>query len=115
MKRFILSVFSVVLAAGAVAPNAAAFPQLDADFKIQSLRLREFDARNKSEEAQAPYYPYTQAPEQTSEWTTPQTVTSEQKPAIEAEAKVPTAEATEAVSDRPLSVLERRRQVLDRS
>ncbi|MEO1394927.1 MAG: hypothetical protein AAFV90_18640 [Cyanobacteria bacterium J06634_5] len=48
MKRFTLSAFSILLAVGAMAPTAQALPQVDADFKLQTLRLNEFDARNKS-------------------------------------------------------------------
>ncbi|MFK8186266.1 MAG: hypothetical protein AB8B99_23055 [Phormidesmis sp.] len=53
MKRFTLSAFSIsalsVLMATAIAPTAQARPQADAPFKLQTLRLSEFDARNKSE------------------------------------------------------------------
>ncbi|MEL7495909.1 MAG: hypothetical protein AAGJ95_18365, partial [Cyanobacteria bacterium J06554_11] len=49
MKRFTLSALSVVLTLGAIAPTAQALPQGDPDFKLQTLRLEELDARNKSE------------------------------------------------------------------
>ena len=50
MKRLILSAFSVLLAAGAVAPTAQALPKIDSAFNVQKLRLSELDARNKAEE-----------------------------------------------------------------
>ncbi|MEL7070329.1 MAG: hypothetical protein AAGN15_16955 [Cyanobacteria bacterium J06581_3] len=49
MKRFIFSAFSIMLAAGAMATEATALPQVDDDFKVHTLRLEEFDTRNKSE------------------------------------------------------------------
>lgn len=39
MQRFILSIFSVVLATSAVAVNAEALPQLDPSFDFQAIRL----------------------------------------------------------------------------
>ena len=55
MKRFTSSVlsasaFSILLLASAIAPSAQALPKIDSDFKLQSLRLSELDARDKSEE-----------------------------------------------------------------
>ncbi|MEM6451874.1 MAG: hypothetical protein AAF703_16350 [Cyanobacteria bacterium P01_D01_bin.105] len=51
MKRFTFSALSisVLLATGAIAPSAQALPQVNADFKLQTLRLSELDTRNKSE------------------------------------------------------------------
>ena len=132
MQRFILSAFTVLLAASTVAPNAVAAPkgesgfnlqtvrlrEFDArnksDFKLQTLRLREFDARNKSEEDEKPYYPYGQAPE-ASEWTNPQDVTAEQENTTNTGSTAP--EATEVAEEdtQSLSVTERRQQSLDRS
>lgn len=118
MKRFILSTFSVLLTTVAVAPTAQALPKIDADFNIQTLRLSEFDARNKSDEAaERPYY-YPEASTQPS----PQTVSAE-------EASTPAAKPTEwerpATWEAPsaqeesassaLSLIEQRHQSLDRS
>lgn len=118
MKRFILSAFSVLLATAAVAPTAQALPKIDADFNVQTLRLSEFDARNKSDEAvEQPYY-YPEASTQPS----PQTVWAE-------EASTPAAKPTEwerpATWEAPamqeestspaLSLTEQRHQSLDRS
>ena len=123
MKRLILSAFSVVLAAGAVAPAAQALPQVDPAFKIQTLRLREFDSRNKSEDYQQTYGTYGQQTygqqtyeEQTLESTTPQNETSWEKQPVRTEST--TWENAEEQSDAKapsLSLLERRHESLDRS
>lgn len=47
MQRFILSAFTVLLAAAATTPEALALKPVDADFNLQSQRLAELDARNK--------------------------------------------------------------------
>ena len=62
-----------------MAPDAVALPKGDSDFHMQTLRLRKFDARNKSEDGKKPYYSYGQAPTQTSERTNPQNVITEQE------------------------------------
>lgn len=120
MKRFILSTVSIVLAVSAIAPSAQALPKVDSAFNLQTLRLREFDARNKSEDSEKPYYPYTQAPAQTSEWTNPQTVTAEQERTADAEtdfqpAALQPSETPNEASTQSLSINERRQQALDRS
>ena len=132
MKRFIFSALSIVLAAGVAAPSAQALPQVDAafklqslrlseldarnkaDFKLQTLRLSEFDARNKAEEGKDAYVPYGEAASEASEWTEPQNESAEEENVVEAEATATEDVASEA--DAPtLSVTERRQQVLDRS
>lgn len=106
MQRFILSVLSVVLATAAVAPTAQALPKVDPDFEIQTLRLREFDARNKGEDYPQPYYPEA----------SPQNVTAEQESSQKTEATVWVAPESQEESPSPaLSVTERRHQLLDRS
>ena len=115
MKRFILSAFSVMLAVGAVAPTAQALPKLDSAFTLQTLRLNEFDARNKSEDYEQPYgYP------QSSTQPTPQNVATEQEPTPSAEPTVwqaPTAEEEVASADASLasSLTELRHESLDRN
>lgn len=113
MKRFVLSAFSLVLAVSAVAaPSAQAFPKGDPAFKLQTLRLREFDARNKSEEAQQPDYGYTQAPE----WDRPEAVTIDEESVVESEAIAPQPTETAAEENTSAnSITERRQQALDRS
>jgi len=76
MKPFIFSAFSVLLATGAIAPAAQAFPKTDPTFNLQTQRLSEFDARNKAEDAQQPY-DYSQP----SSYSAPQTVWTEQESA----------------------------------
>lgn len=121
MKRFILSAFSVVLAVGAVSSSSAsALPQVESAFNIHTLRLSEFDTRNKSEDDQSPYYPYGQTPAQTPEWTNRQntSVGDERTSEAEASAEQVTPSATDISDDASpdtLSVIDRRQQVLDRS
>jgi len=111
MKRFLLSAFSVVLATAAVAPTAQALPKLDSDFTIQTLRLREFDARNKSDESPQPYYPQTS----TQTWS-PDTATEQEAWQTTPEAQEWEApEAEKEVSSPAPSLAERRHQLLDRS
>lgn len=43
-----VSAFSLLLLASVIAPSAHALPKVDSDFKLQSLRLDEMDARNKA-------------------------------------------------------------------
>lgn len=108
MKRVIFSAFSVLLAAGAIAPTAHALPQIDPAFKLQTLRLNELDARNKSEETPQ-HYPETYQP-------------SSQNEAAE-QGNIPTTESTvwetsetqEEDTASALSLTERRHQSLDRS
>ncbi|NJM98820.1 MAG: hypothetical protein HC800_18175 [Phormidesmis sp. RL_2_1] len=110
MKRFILSTISVLLATAAVAPTAQALPKLDPTFNLQTLRLSEFDSRNKSEEISQPYY------SPTSTQVPAQNVTAEQD-------SIPTTESTGWESPKyekkdastTLSITERRHQSLDRS
>ncbi|MGB7087349.1 MAG: hypothetical protein WBD47_17455 [Phormidesmis sp.] len=54
MRRFVLSIFSVLLAAGATAPmGQAANIQQFSDF--QKLRIAELDIRNKDAESEKPF------------------------------------------------------------
>lgn len=115
MQRFILSAFSVLLATVAVAPAAQALPKIDANFDIQTLRLSEFDARNKSSELQQPYY----YPE-TSTQPSPQSVSAEDASIPNAESAEPTtvweSPASQEKDASPVpSLTEQRHQVLDRS
>lgn len=113
MKRFALSAASVLLAAAALASTAQAAPQIDSAFDLQTLRLSEFDARNKSEEASQPYYSQISYP-QTSTEATPQTVSADQDSLPMVESAVwETTEIQEEESS--LSLTERRQQSLDRS
>lgn len=51
MQRFVLSAFSVLLAAAAIAPSAQAFDtKIDPSFNVHNLRLEEFDQRRKGSE-----------------------------------------------------------------
>lgn len=110
MKRFILSAASVLLATAALAPTAQAVPQVDSAFNLQTLRLSEFDARNKSEEAPQPYYP------QTSTQATPQTVSADQESIPTTEPAVwEASETQEEDASAALSITEQRHQLLDRS
>ncbi|MFK8183066.1 MAG: hypothetical protein AB8B99_06800 [Phormidesmis sp.] len=118
MKRFILSAFSIVLATAAIAPAAQALPKIDSDFNLQTLRLREFDDRNKSDEYQKPYYPE----ESTGNY--PQDASTEQDRAQTAEPTVweaPESQQWEAPENQQeedaaptLSITQRRQQELDR-
>ena len=47
MQRFMLSAFSILLVTAAVAPSAQALPEISEDFDLQTLRLNEFDARDR--------------------------------------------------------------------
>jgi len=47
MQRFMLSAFSILLVTTAVAPSAQALPQISSDFDLQTLRLNEFDTRDR--------------------------------------------------------------------
>jgi len=138
LSTFSLSAFSVVIAVGAIAPTAKALPQVDADFKLQSLRLEELDARNKGElspdfklqslrlealdarnKGEESYYPQT--------YTQPsaQTVSSEEEgyqttePAAWEPADEPAAwepsKIEKETDAQTLSLTERRQQALDRS
>jgi len=113
MKRFILSAFSIVLAAGAVAPTAQALPQVDPAFKLQTLRLSEIDTRNKSEDDQQPYDTYEQ---QTLEPPTLQNAPGWQETPVSAESTVwENVEAQSEANDQAPSLTERRQASLDRS
>ncbi|MEM9949672.1 MAG: hypothetical protein AAF810_26875 [Cyanobacteria bacterium P01_D01_bin.36] len=111
MKRFILSAFSVLLATAAIAPVAQAAPTLSSDFNLQTLRLQEFDARNKSEDASQSYdYDYPQGATQT--WTEDAAAEQDSSPAAEPTAwEAPEAEAE--ASEPALSLTARRQQALD--
>lgn len=113
-KRFILSSLSVLLATAAVAPIAQAAPKISADFSLQTLRLQEFDARNKSEDDSQPYYYQQSYPEAASE-----NVAAEQdnyQPAEPTAWEAPEAEweASEEAPSTELSLTARRQQALDR-
>ncbi len=120
MKNFVLSAFSIALTVSAVAaPSAQAFPQGDSSSSIHTLRLREMDIRNKSEDDQL-YYPYTQTPAQTpaqsTEWTKPESATVEGESVVESEAIAPQAdEAATEEGASATSLTARRLQVLDRN
>lgn len=115
MKRFILSVFCVVLATGAVAPSAQALPQLDPSFNLQTLRLREFDTRNRL--ANDAYIP--EASGQTSESQRPQQEWSESEGSVEVEktttGSANASNASIASDDRLSSLTERRLDTLNRN
>lgn len=110
MKRLILSAFSVLLATAAVAPTAQALPKVDPAFDIQTLRLSEFDSRNKSEEYPQPYSPQTSTPTVSAEPDSAQTT----KP-TEWETPWETPENLEEAEAPELSLTQRRQQSLDRS
>lgn len=121
MQRLILSACSVFLITAAVAPTAQALPKVDPGFTVQTLRLREFDTRNKSDDGQQPYYPQTSTPawsqddaaEQESIQTTESTVESAVETTVET--TVLESPATpEETSSPVLSVSQRRQQFLDR-
>ncbi len=117
MKRFILSAFSVVLAAGAVAPTAQALPTVDPDFNLQTLRLSELDARNKSEDDQPLYdTTYDTYEQQALEQPTVQNAPSWQKKPVNADSTVwENAEAQSEANDQSPSLTARRQASLDRS
>ncbi|MEO1619454.1 MAG: hypothetical protein AAFU53_00320 [Cyanobacteria bacterium J06632_3] len=115
MQRFILSACSVILATAAVAAEAQALPKVDSAFNLQTLRLSELDTRNKSDEPAQPYYSqpdYSQPTTESSSWSTP----TEPETAQTVEPTVwEDTEIQEQPSSPAISVLELRRQVLDRS
>ena len=47
MQRFMLSAFSILIVTAAVAPSAQALPQVSEDFNLQTVRVNEFEARNR--------------------------------------------------------------------
>lgn len=114
MKRLILSAFSVLLATAAVAPTAQALPKVDPAFDIQTLRLSEFDSRNKSEEYPQAYSPQTStqpsAPTVSAESDSAQTT----KPTVW-ETSWETPENLEEAGAPALSLTQQRQQALDRS
>ena len=127
MKRFTsfaFSAFSVLLVAGAIAPSAQALPKFDSDFKLHTLRLREMDARNKSEENPQPYYPqadypqadYPQADYPQADY--PQTSTQDlpQNDTAEGESKPAAWESSETQEEDSStdSLIQQRQQALDR-
>lgn len=117
MKRFILSAFSVVLAAGAVAPTAQALPKVDPAFNLQTLRLSELDTRNKSEDDQQPYdTTYDTYEQQTLGQPTVQNAPGWQEQPASAESTVwENAEAQSEANDQSPSLTARRQASLDRS
>lgn len=115
MQRFILSAFSVLLATAAVAPTAQALPKGDPNFNLQALRLSGLDIRNKSEDYSEDYYskPYYAQP---AAEPAPENVSAETESIQTVEPTLwETPESSEEVSDSPLTLIERRNQVLDRS
>ncbi|KPQ32347.1 MAG: hypothetical protein HLUCCA11_21740 [Phormidesmis priestleyi Ana] len=126
MKRFTsfafsVSAFSVLLTAGVIAPSAKALPQVASDFNLQTLRLSELDARNKSEDTNYPYSkPQVQTPAQTSSpanWSEGSPATNvEAADLIEGDSTTVAADAAEpeSTASRSLSLTERRHQLLDR-
>jgi len=109
MQRFVLSVLSTVLAFNAVAISSAqALPKGDPTFSLHTLRLRDFDTRNKSEDAQ-PYYPAAQTPAPAAEWSDSQA----EENTVES-VKLTPQEWETSVEQGP-SITERRQEVLDRS
>ena len=101
MRRFILSTFSVLLATAAVSPTVQALPEAAPTFKLQTLRLNEFDARDRlaptpqawSPQAEAEYQDYSDS--KTTQWDAP--------------------EAQEEEAAETVSVTSRRHELLDRS
>ncbi|MEL6492180.1 MAG: hypothetical protein AAFV85_06480 [Cyanobacteria bacterium J06634_6] len=101
MQRFMLSAFSILLVTAAVAPSAQALPQVSEDFNLQTLRLNEFDARDRlaptpqawSPQAEAEYQDYSDS--KTTQWDAP--------------------EAQEEEAAETVSVTSRRHELLDRS
>ncbi len=115
MKRFTLSTFSVLLTVMAIAPTAQALPKVDADFKLQTLRLSEMDARNKSEDDQQPYYPYGKPQTQMPAQPAPTNPNVEQTDPADTGSTTASEDAEESNTSRGLSLTERRQQSLDRS
>ena len=101
MQRFMLSAFSILLVTAAVAPSAQALPEISEDFDLQTLRLNEFDARDRlaptpqtwSSEAEADYQEYSDS--KPTKWDAP--------------------EAQEEEAAATVSVTSRRQESLDRS
>ena len=145
MKRFTLSTFSVLAVAGALslgeglvnAPSAQAMPKAefnlqtlrlsefdarnksDAEFKLQTLRLSEFDARNKSGDySQSSYsqsdYSESSYPQPADALPAAQTVSTEEDSAQTAEPTAWEAPKPEKETESSgLSVTQRRHQFLD--
>jgi len=113
MQRFVLSAFSIVLTTAAIAPAAQAIPQTSDSFNLHQLRITELQTRNKSEDAQYPYY------SQQADY--PQTYTPAASQAISANeegSRTPEATASESVeaqeeTSTALSLIERRHQSLE--
>lgn len=104
MQRFILSTVSILLVTAAVAPTAQALPQVSSDFNLQTLRLNEFDTRDRL----SPTPSSSEYPQATTE-----AATYEDKTAESTQWEAPNASAAE--NSTTLSVIERRQQLLDRS
>lgn len=102
MQRFMLSAFSILLVTAAVAPTAQALPQVSSDFDLQTLRLNEFDTRDRlsttpqsdypQAATEAAYPDYSDQSAQSTQWETP-----------------------EAQEEAALSVTDRRHESLDQS
>jgi len=117
-----LSALSMLVTVGTMMPVAQARPQSEPAFNLQTMRLNELDARNKSEQEPQPYYsqPYYSQP---SSQATPQpsspAVTTDSDSLQTAEPAKPTtwqAPETQAESSSPaLSLTQRRLQSLDRN
>lgn len=116
MKRFFLSALSVVLAVGTVAPNAQALPQVDSAFSLQTIRLSEFDVRNRSG---AELQPYGWQPSRQNDIVEQESSQATEIQATEIQATESTvwetSENYEEDAFPALSVTERRHQALDRS
>ena len=116
MQRFVLSVFSVVLATAAVAPAAQVMPQTSSSFNLHQLRITELETRNKSENAQYPYYPqqaeypqtYTPAASQdvseNEEGTWNQEAASSEPVEVQEEAQEETSTTLSSIERRPQSL-----------
>jgi len=110
MKRFLLSACSIVLATAAIAPAAQALPKIDSSFNLQTLRLSEFDTRNKAEDSKQPYYPQAEA----ETWTQPVSAEEDSSPTAESTLWESPENQEDIASPEP-SLTERRQQSLDRS
>jgi len=103
MQRFILSTVSILIAAAAFAPTAQALPQVSSDFNLQTLRLNEFDTRDRlSPTPSASDYPQS-------------TTEAASQPYEGPTAESTQWEAPDAPSAENATVIERRQQLLDRS
>ncbi|MFK8185500.1 MAG: hypothetical protein AB8B99_19155 [Phormidesmis sp.] len=116
MQRFVLSAFSVVLVTAAIAPAAQAMPQNSASFNLHQLRISELETRNKSEDAQYPYYPQQAEYPETYKPAASQDASANEEGTWTQEATVSqpieTQAETQAENSTTLSLIERRHQSL---